>query len=83
MTFELLLRPGATIRSATCGGRKRRSLVMRFDFAHSVGDALFTGAGRSQSPRLFSSTSQVPLAVLSFLHNLSSGARLSSAMVIM
>jgi hypothetical protein len=36
-------------------------------------------AGCSQSPRLFRSTSQVPLAALSFLHNLSSKARLSSA----
>ena len=27
--FKLLLGPDATIRSATCGGRKRRSLLMR------------------------------------------------------
>ena len=29
VAFELLLAPDATIRSATCGGKKRRSLLMR------------------------------------------------------
>ena len=29
MAFQLLLCPDATIRSATCGGKKRRSLPMR------------------------------------------------------
>jgi hypothetical protein len=59
----------------------RRHSAHAFDFVNLVGDALPLSAGRFQSPRLFCSTSQVALAVLSFLHKSSSGARLSSAMV--
>ena len=40
MAFQLLLSPRSDDQSATCGGRKRRSLHA-LDFHYLIGDALF------------------------------------------